>query len=76
MSAVDFLDQARTVAATQADDSEANWHLKERLEEFLRDCRYGWASSRSTLMLSISASYSALYFATEMVFGRQIRPFS
>lgn len=39
MSAVEFVDQARVVAASHADDPEANWHLAERLEDFLRELR-------------------------------------
>lgn len=39
MSSVDFVEQARTVAASHADDSEANWHLIASLEDFLRELR-------------------------------------
>jgi hypothetical protein len=37
MSAIEFVDQARTVAASHADDPNANWELVVRLEDFLRE---------------------------------------
>lgn len=37
MTSVEFVEQARTVAAAHADDPEANWELAARLEGFLRE---------------------------------------